>query len=136
LQEQHIGGLINFMVRKELVTKNDNGEGLEYHSSNIAAAAKGYFITKAPVNNSQAKPELATPMKEWLEKIYDDLKKRGTSRPRKLATLESTIKALCKGELSAQQLDDVLNFMKKKKIITVSEGTKVTYNFGKEESKK
>jgi hypothetical protein len=136
LQEQHIDGLINFMVRKELITKYDSDGCFVYHSGNIAAAAKGCFITKASANNLQVKPELASPMKEWFEKINDDLKKRGTSRPRKLATLESTIKALCKGELSAQQLKGVLNFMKKKKIITVSEGTKVIYNFGKEEPTK
>lgn len=129
LSEPQIAGLLKFMVQKEIISVNGNDpERFLYHSGNISAAVNGVFITKEPIKISQTNTEPASPVKEWMEKICDDLEKRGTSRPKTLKTLTGTIKALCKGSLSVQQIETALDFMKKKKIITVSDGTKVTYN--------
>ena len=130
LSEQHIAGLINFMTRKELISIGDDGS-LKYHLNNIFACAKGEFISKAPANNAPQKFAPASPVKELAKKVCDDLKKRGNSKPRTLKTLISTIKAIFQGDLSDQQAEAVLDFMKGKKIITISNDTKVTYNLGK-----
>jgi hypothetical protein len=130
LPEKHSDGLIQFMVRKELISIDDNGT-LSYYSSNIADGAKGEFISKAPASAPPPQQTPPLPIKELAEKVCDDLKKRGNSKPRTLKTLASTIKAIFKGDLSGQQVEAVLNFMKVKKIIAVSNGTKVAYNLEK-----
>lgn len=65
------------------------------------------------------------------KKDRNDLKKHGNSKPRTIKTLASTINAICKGELSDQQIDTILDFMKSKKNIAVANGTKITYNLEK-----
>jgi len=130
LLEHHVARLLNFMTKKELIVINQDG-GLIYQSENITAGATGQFISKEPANNVPQKPVPVSPAEELTIKACDDLKKRGNSKPRTLKTLASTIKSIFKGDLSDQQVEAVVDFMKAKKIIAVSNGTKVTYNFDK-----
>ena len=62
-----------------------------------------------------------------VELIVADLQKRGASRPRTVATLSSTISAMFKKQLAAQEVSSLVSELKKKGFVKV-EGTKVTYN--------
>jgi hypothetical protein len=59
--------------------------------------------------------------------IVADLQKRGSSRPRTVATLSSTIGATFRKQLTKQEVASLVSELKKKGLIKV-EGTKVTYN--------
>jgi hypothetical protein len=135
LPEQHITGLLKFMTRKDLISIDPDGV-LKYQSENIAAGATGTFISKDPANGFIPNPTPTPSIKELAKKACDNLKARGNSKPRTLKTLTSTLKSVFNGGLSDQRIASVLDFMRSKKIIAVSEGTKVTYDFGKEESTK
>lgn len=60
--------------------------------------------------------------------IVADLQKRGASRPRTVATLSSTISAMFKKQLTADEVSSLVSDLKKKGLVKV-EGTKVTYTF-------
>jgi PIN domain len=59
--------------------------------------------------------------------IVANLQKRGTARPRTVATLSSTISATFQKQLTAQEVSALVSELKKKGLIKV-ERTKVTYN--------
>jgi hypothetical protein len=63
--------------------------------------------------------------------VLADLKKRGASKPRKVETLKSTIRATLKNAKSAitdAQLETLLKHLEVNGKITVVEGTKVSYS--------
>ncbi|HEX8653177.1 MAG TPA: PIN domain-containing protein [Pyrinomonadaceae bacterium] len=60
--------------------------------------------------------------------IVADLRKRGASRPRTVATLSSTISATFKKQLTAHEVSSLVSELKKKGLVKVDK-TKVTYNF-------
>lgn len=125
--DKHITGLFNFMVRKELMVMNPD-ESISFHTKNIAAGAEGRFITREPSNGqaSAKDPELA----RLAQIVHNDLSKRGNSRPRKLKTLTSTIRATLKSEeLSDKKLQALLDFLKAGQVITVSDNEAIVYNF-------
>jgi hypothetical protein len=87
-----------------------------------------------PSNNpvtSIANPNQATPNGELsaIELVLSDLKKRGASRPRKISTLNSTIKALLKQHKKPNSDVEVENLMlelqKRGKLIV--NDTKIAY---------
>jgi hypothetical protein len=112
------------MIKKELVFINSD-EYVAYHWDSIACGARGEFILKGPL---QMPAEKITTDEEMIEAICCDLKKRGNSKPRTLKTLASTVKAILKNALNDQQIENLLKKMQNKKIIAVSNGTKVTYD--------
>jgi hypothetical protein len=59
--------------------------------------------------------------------IVADLQKRGAARPRRVATLSSTISATFQKQLTAQEVSSLVSELKKKGLVKV-DGTKVTYN--------
>lgn len=67
-----------------------------------------------------------TPL-EKLEIIITNLKQRGSSRPRTVKTLSSTINSLFQKALSEDELVSILKLMKKRKFVTIIE-SKVTYS--------
>ncbi|HKS29838.1 MAG TPA: PIN domain-containing protein [Pyrinomonadaceae bacterium] len=67
----------------------------------------------------------ATP--DRLALIVADLQKRGAARPRTVTTLSSTISAVFKKQLKAEEVSALVSDLKKKGLIKV-EGKKVTYN--------
>jgi hypothetical protein len=71
----------------------------------------------------------ATPEPDALSytKAYDNLKSRGSSRPRVLKTLVSTLRAVLKGS-SPKDVDLVIESLKAKGVVVVNE-KKVTYKF-------
>ena len=65
---------------------------------------------------------------ERIEAITENLKKRKLSRPRKARTLAATINSLFGSKLSADELTDLLDQLKTKRVIKDS-GGKITYTF-------
>lgn len=64
---------------------------------------------------------------EKLDVLIGDLQRRGTSKPRTLKTLTSTINSLFLKQLAEQELELLLNELQKKGVVHVA-GTKVTYS--------
>jgi len=75
-----------------------------------------------------AKQTNKQPTIDKIETTITNLQHRGTSRPRTLKTLSSTINAIFQKQLSDKELESVIKALRNKKIITVS-GTKVSYSF-------
>lgn len=63
---------------------------------------------------------------EKLSVIIGDLQRRGTSKPRTVKTLSSTINSLFQKQLPDQELDSLLNELQKQGVVTVTD-TKVSY---------
>ena len=77
----------------------------------------------SPVAGPEQQP--SQPDKDVLSAVIDNLKSRGSARPRKTKTLASTIKALGL-KLSDQQIATLIEQLKSLGKVTVS-GTQVTY---------
>jgi HNH endonuclease len=96
----------------------------------IVLNQRGSF--KCPNGNSRPPTSSLSPAPEALS-IEDrvavaitDLHKRGAAKPRTIKTLTSTIGALFRKSLSAEEVEEVLAALQTKGIITVT-GTKVSY---------
>jgi hypothetical protein len=63
---------------------------------------------------------------EKITAIVENLKSRGQSRPRKVATLTNTMKSLFKEDMSEAELESLIDEMLRRGLITVSDG-KVGY---------
>jgi len=87
-------------------------------------------ITRLPAKKKEPAESTDKP-NERLKIIYADLKKRGDSKPRSLQSLLSTMKAICKNklkdELSEEQLQAVLETIKSKGHVIVSEENQISY---------
>jgi len=59
--------------------------------------------------------------------IVDDLRKRGSAKPRTVTTLTSTISALFRKQLSPDEIGSLLKALEERGYVSVS-GTKVSYN--------
>lgn len=66
---------------------------------------------------------------EKVEAIIANLTRRKSARPRKVKTLESTIKALFQGQLTDAEMVEIRAALVKRGAISI-EGDKVTYNLG------
>lgn len=124
--ELQVANLFSFMGKKELMMISPD-KAIVFHLENIAAGAEGRFISKEPSNGQDPDlPRLA-------QIIRDDLSKRGNSKPRKLKTLTSTIRAVLKNEeLSEPKLQALLDLLKSGQIITVSDQENISYNLKSE----
>lgn len=60
--------------------------------------------------------------------IVGDLKKRGSSRPRAVKTLSSTIGSIFQKRLSVQDVDALIEELQRRRFVTVT-GSKVSYSF-------
>ncbi len=97
---------------------------------------KGQFKCPAPSlpdtpsgapSQSRPGPAKAYPANtERLPLVITDLQKRGAARPRTVKTLTSTIGALFKKELSAEEITDLIKRLQAKGYVAIAE-TKVTY---------
>ena len=101
-----------------------NGNGsIAVATPKVPAPPKAPCPPKAP----------ATPAKPKVDNyavVLADLKKRGTSRPRKLETLKNTIRSIvknAKGTLTPSQLDTMIKHLQENAKITI-EDTKVSYS--------
>ena len=64
---------------------------------------------------------------ERVDAVIDNLKQRGTSKPRKEKTLMSTINSLFQKNISEQELINLIDALKSKNIISIKNGN-VTYH--------
>ncbi|MDI1298949.1 PIN domain-containing protein [Methylotenera sp.] len=64
---------------------------------------------------------------ERINAVIDNLKQRGSSKPRKEKTLNSTINSLFQKSLSGHELANLIETLKSKKIITIKDGN-ITYH--------
>ena len=83
------------------------------------------IASKKPAKAKRLEPPAATPS-DQLSEIIDDLKRRGSSRPRTLKALRATITARLRKELTDQDLSGIVRQLTESGIVTV-EGTKVSY---------
>ncbi len=114
LPDQHLTGLLKFMVHKQLILTGVD-EKVIFNEENIKAGSSGIFYSKAD---------------GLINTIRSNFEKRGTSKPRTLKTLSSTINTVLKntlGEVPESQIEKLIDLMKTRNIITV-DGTKVSYN--------
>lgn len=63
---------------------------------------------------------------EKVDAIVENLKRRGSGRPRKTATLENTIRALFQSKLTDSEVAGILAELARRKVIAISDG-KVAY---------
>lgn len=81
----------------------------------------------APAPIMQATPSAAlSKAEEQLQRALLDLRKRGTAKPRKLATLKTTLAALFKSELTEAQVDALIRALVHRQFVAV-DGDKVSY---------
>lgn len=73
------------------------------------------------------KAALAKSTPEKLDVIVENLRQRGTSKPRTLKTLTSTINSMFQKQLTEDGLSALLKVLQEKGFITVN-GTKITYS--------
>lgn len=71
------------------------------------------------LSNSKSLPER-------VDAIVENLRRRGSARPRKTSTLESTIQALFQGKLTDAELAGILAELGRRKVIEITDG-KVAY---------
>ena len=122
-----VNGLLGSMSLKEKIRVVLNQKGKfdcpNGNGSTAVATAKAPAPPKVP----------ATPAKPKVDNyavVLADLKKRGTSRPRKLETLKNTIRSIvknAKGTLTPSQLDTMIKHLQENAKITI-EDTKVSYS--------
>jgi hypothetical protein len=60
--------------------------------------------------------------------VLTDIQKRGSARPRRVATLRNTINAVFQKQLNDEQISSLIDQLQAQKVIVVSD-TKVTYAF-------
>lgn len=71
---------------------------------------------------------LATTLSDKMDVIKENLQQRGTSRPRTIKTLSSTINSLFQKSLSEEEIAIIIQELQKQKVIIITE-SKVSYNF-------
>lgn len=121
-----VNGLFGSMSLKEKirVVLNQNGKFLCPNSIGANAAS----AKSEPASRSAATP--TNPKVDIYEVVLADLKKRGSSRPRKVDTLKSTIRATAKNNkdsLTDAQLEALLKRLNDNEKVVV-DGTKVSYS--------
>jgi hypothetical protein len=92
-------------------------------------AARSESIDGMPCLQSvkEANPHQAVPNeKELIDLVVADLRKRKAARPRKLKTLQSTIRAVLKSRLPESEIESIYNDFVKSKYVKV-EGTRVEF---------
>jgi hypothetical protein len=67
------------------------------------------------------------PLKENMEKVVENLKKRGEACPRTVSTLTSTVRTIFNGNLSDVHISYLLAAMRRKKLIAADADGNVTY---------
>lgn len=77
---------------------------------------------KAPLTSPKALPSLA----EHYAQVVENLKQRGSAKPRTVAKLKSTIAALLQSKLSSNGVDALIQQLQSCGVISIS-GTRVTY---------
>jgi hypothetical protein len=81
---------------------------------------------KTPAGAPPPKAPVKSASHEHYEKVLEQLRKQGNSRPRKLATLHSSIVALLPKSTSALSVDTIVRRLQTDGVVTVT-GTKVAY---------
>ncbi len=71
---------------------------------------------------------LATSLTDKIDVIKENIQQRGTSRPRTVKTLSSTINSVFQKSLSEEEVAIIIQELQKQKIISITE-SKVSYNF-------
>ncbi len=71
---------------------------------------------------------LATSLAEKIDVIKKNLQQRGTSQPRTVKTLSSTINAVFQKALSEEEIATIIRELQEQKVIVITE-TKVSYHF-------
>jgi hypothetical protein len=87
---------------------------------------KGQFRCPNKLGSVESQPSFATDTPAY-KKAYDNLKARGSSRPRVAKTLESTVSSVLKGS-TANEVQAVLEALQTNGVVEVNE-KKVTYKF-------
>ena len=111
------------LKEKVRVVLNQNGKFVCPNGAGIAAATH----VEPPTKSVAAPP---SPKVDHYTVVLADLKKRGSSRPRKLDALKNTIRAAvknAKGSLSDAQIETLLKRLQANGKVMV-DGTKVSYS--------
>lgn len=80
---------------------------------------------KCPNGKSKPSPSHVSPTQS-IERVIEDLRKRGKARPGSMAKLTSTINNLFQNTLSEQQLGTIVEELKSRGVVVV-EGAKIRY---------
>jgi len=94
---------------------------LSARSESIEAMPCFALASKAKVDAQSKRPP-----KDLVHDVIVDLARRGTSKPRTLKTLLSTIHARCGKEVAPTKIEEIYRDLLKKKYVKV-EGTKISY---------
>lgn len=86
-------------------------------------ASRSTDVTEIPI----VKACTSTTPNERIDVIVADLKRRGTSKPRALKTLTSTISSIFQKQISEHELQALINELKSRGLVKVS-GTKIAYS--------
>jgi hypothetical protein len=120
-----INSLFGSMSLKEKLKVVLNQKGNFKCPNGIGQIAPSTSVSKQPTPVPAAAPIKAKVDNYSI--VLADLKKRGTSKPRKVETLKSTISATLKKQITPAQLDALLKHLEVNGKITIS-GTKVAYS--------
>jgi hypothetical protein len=138
--ERHLADLLNYMAGKELISIDK--DGLKNKLENVIAGAMGPSITnespkepQVPTNACLSKTDMAAPKEapplsseDCAEIVCSFLKKYSQNQPTTIKTLTNAIKSLFQNKLSDTNISSVLNVLKNKKILAVTERNKISYN--------
>lgn len=99
------------------------------------SAMTNKYYAEIPIKRTAtAKTKIATTLIETpgispksLE-IVENIKNRVAGRPKSVSTLKTTIKSLYAGKCSSQEEDNIINYMKQKKMLIVSDSGSIIYN--------
>jgi septum formation topological specificity factor MinE len=95
----------------------------------VVVNQRGIFVcpqSRGAESVAHATEHLAEPEDERLQLVVADLQKRGSARPRRLATLKNTISAMFQKKLTEEQLSFLAAALEARGYVTVQDN-KVTY---------
>lgn len=122
-----INALLGSMSLKEKIRVVLNQKGKFVCPNGTATIVAAPMLVPEPLATTSSNP---TPKVDNYAVVLADLKKRGTSRPRKVETLKSTIRATvknAKGTLTEAQLETLFKHLQVNAKVLV-EGDKVSYS--------
>lgn len=89
------------------------------------ASKPAAFIAPTPVTKKTSDVKI---IEDRVKLIVEDLKRRGTSRPRVVKTLSNTIRSIFQKKLSELEVEELINALLSRGIIIIINSTKVAYH--------
>jgi len=104
-------------------------QGISCQRASSIADIQGVKVSSSktvPDSVDTEKPFDSTSIPEKVDAVTNNLTKRKVGKPRRLKTLRSTIKALFRDKLADTELDEIIEQLTRRGVITVADG-KVNY---------